>query len=203
MSHNTRKYLDQLFISKVRIKALKYFFQNQNEPIHLRGAVRELNEEINAVRRELSRMEKIGLLVSERRGNRKYFALSKEFPFFDELLGLVYKTFDIGADIINNQQKLGDIQFAVLTQGFTRSAPAGKHKVDLMIVGDNMHLQELKSIVDKTEKKLNRDIFYAVLSTSDFKVRKRRRDLFIQELFMQDLVVLVGDKVNLYAEVQD
>jgi hypothetical protein len=90
---NPKKYLEQLFISKVRVKALRYFFMHQQEVIHLRGAVRELDEEINAVRRELERMESIDLLITERKGNRKYFRLNQDFTFYDELLGVVFKSF--------------------------------------------------------------------------------------------------------------
>lgn len=194
---STRKYLDQLFISKVRIKALRYFFSNQRKPIHLRGAVRELNEEINAVRRELSRMEKIDLLISERKGNRKYFVLNNDFPFFDELLGITVKSFGMGSEIIDNVKALGDIKFAALTQGFTKGLPIGKHQVDLVIVGD-VNLPELKSIVEKEEKKLGRDIFYAVLSAADFDTRKKRKDQFVQELFMQDVVVLIGNRTHFF-----
>ena len=46
-------------------------------PIHLRGAVREFNEEINAVRRELNRLEEAKILLTEKRGNRKYFVLNQ------------------------------------------------------------------------------------------------------------------------------
>jgi DNA-binding transcriptional ArsR family regulator len=191
-----RKYLEQLFISKVRIKALKYFFTNQKTEIHLRAAVRELNEEINAVRRELARMEKIGLLNVERRGNRKYFKLNTEFVFFYELLAVVYKSFGMGSEIISGHKNLGEITFAVLTQGFTRGIPVGKHKVDLVIVGENINLTEIKAMVEREEKRLGRDIFYAVLTHSDFDVRQKRRDLFVTELFMQDLVVLLGDKAQ-------
>lgn len=191
-----RKYLEQLFISKVRIKAIRYFLTNQSAQIHLRAAVRELNEEINAVRRELSRMEKIGLLHVERRGNRKYFFLNSDFIFFYELLGLVYKSFGLGADILSSQKNLGQITFAVLTQGFTRNLPVGKHKVDLVIVGEHMNLAEVKALVEKEEKRIGRDIFYAVLTHSDFESRQKRRDLFVTELFMQDLVVLIGDKAQ-------
>lgn len=193
---NSRKYLEQLFISKVRIKALRYFFQNQNEEIHLRGAVRELDEEINAVRRELARMEKIGLVRAEHKGNRKYFVLNKGFVFYSELLGIVHKSFGLGSEIVNSRKQLGEITFAVLTQGFTRGMPVGKHKVDLVVVGENINLPDIKAMVEREEKRLGRDIYYAVLTHSDFDLRQKRRDLFVTELFMQDLVVLIGDKAE-------
>ena len=49
--------LKNLFISKVRISILTVFLSNINTPYHVRGLVRMLDEEINAVRRELINLE--------------------------------------------------------------------------------------------------------------------------------------------------
>ena len=53
--------------SKVRIKVLKLFLSDVSEMYHVRGIVRETKEEINAVRRELGRLEKAGFLKKESR----------------------------------------------------------------------------------------------------------------------------------------
>jgi hypothetical protein len=192
---NPKKYLDQLFISKVRIKAIKYFFTNTDKPIHLRGAVRELNEEINAVRRELSRMEAIKLLSGEKRGNRKYFTLNPDFVFFDELMGLVYKTFGLGGEILNAEKKLGDIQYALLTQKFVYKKPYGANNVDLVVIGD-VDLQVLDQIVTQEEQKTKSQIHYTVLSKSDFDTRRRRKDAFAAEIVNQQGLLLKGNKLE-------
>jgi hypothetical protein len=87
-----QKAVEYLFISKVRIKIVRLFFLHPDVAYHIRGVVREIGEEINAVRRELLRLEQIKLLKSERKGNRLYFVLQMDFPFFDELLSIMYKT---------------------------------------------------------------------------------------------------------------
>jgi hypothetical protein len=51
-----------IITSKVRIKILELFFSNIREIYHVRGIVREITEEINAVRRELAKLEKDGVL---------------------------------------------------------------------------------------------------------------------------------------------
>ncbi len=193
MNNNPRKYLDQLFISKVRIKAMKYFFQNPDRSIHLRGAVREFNEEINAVRRELTRMEEIKLVIAEKRGNRKNFRLNKEFVFFPELLGIVHKTFGLGGEIVTMQKKLGEIDFALLTQKFVYGQAYGTHKVDLVVVGE-VDLKQLAGLIEAEEHKLQREIHYTVLSRSDFELRRRRRDSFVVELMVQETLMLIGGK---------
>lgn len=193
-----QSFLEQLFISKVRIKAIDYFFTHANESIHLRAAVRELDEEINAVRRELSRMEEIGLVVAENKGNKKFFHLNRDFVFFDELLGFVFKSTGLGSEIIKQQNELGNVRFAVLTQGFTHGKPTGNHAVDLFIVGENVDLNAVKKIVDEEERRLSRDINYTILTPSDFEVRKRRKDSFVTELVNQHLLMLIGSGGEFY-----
>jgi hypothetical protein len=187
---NPRKYLDQLLISKVRIKAIKHFMTHPDDPIHLRAAVRELDEEINAVRRELSRLEVIRFLHTERKGNRKYFTLNKDFLYFDELQSIVFKTFGLGGEIVKNKTKLGEVEFAVLTKGFLNGIIS--ENLDLIVVGDGVQMSELDTIVSTEEKSLGRHINYTVLTSRDFDMHKRRRDNFILQIFSQDRVMLIG-----------
>ena len=69
--------LGDIITSKVRIKILELFLADLEEMYHVRGIVRETKEEINAVRRELQRLEKAGILKKEPRGNRLYYWLRK------------------------------------------------------------------------------------------------------------------------------
>lgn len=188
----THKTLEHLFISKVRIKALKYFLMNPDKPIHLRGAVREFKEEINAVRRELTRLESTKFIKSDSKGNRKYFELNGEHPFISELISVFHKTFGLGGEIVNNEKKLGDIEFAFLTPSFTKGIFMGIQIIDMVIVG-NIDLKVMEEIVTKAQYEFNKEIHYMVLKPSEFQLRKRRRDQLITDLLMQDLVVLLGN----------
>ncbi|MEI7579214.1 MAG: hypothetical protein WCJ58_04205 [bacterium] len=187
---NVFKSLDALFISKVRIKALKYFVLNPEVPIHLRGAVREFDEEINAVRRELSRLEEIGFLTSEPRGNKKYFALNSRHIFLDELTSIIHKSFGLGGAIVKNASKIGEVKFAVLTENYIRNL-AQANKVDLIVVGE-VNLDSLAAIVAEVEKNLNREVHYAVLKAAEFLLRKKRRDVFIMDFLMSNKTFLIG-----------
>jgi len=190
------KSIELLFVSKVRIKALEHFLLNPNDSIHLRGAVREFKEEINAVRRELMRLDEMGLITSEEKGNRKYFKLDLTHPFANELLGMLHKTKGIGAEIINNQNKLGQIEFAVLTPAFTKQVFYGDQIIDLAIVG-NINMSVLEKIIKKHEEDSGKEMHYTILSHNEFKTRKRRKDDFIMNLMVQDVVMLIGKQEDM------
>jgi hypothetical protein len=195
---NISKSLDYLFVSKVRIKALKYFFDNQDKPIHLRAIARELNEEINAVRRELLRLTEIRLLRENSRGNRKYYTLNPGFNLFDELNSMLTKSHGLGDKILKNQAKLGTIYFAAFTYSFTNNSHVSHKDIDLIIIGD-VNLDVLTEIIKESEEKYQREINYTVLRLGEFNLRKKRSDQFIISLLLSTKILLVGNREEFIA----
>lgn len=188
---STRKTLKQILISKVRIKALKYFALNPDQPIHLREAVRTLHEEINAVRRELDRLSEVGFLKVERQGNRKCFRVNVEHPYYDTIIHMMHKAYGLGGDIVTHASRLGKVNYAFLTNSYTHGVNQGMNKVDLMLVGE-VDMAQLADMVKKYEDKLDREIHYTVLKPHEFSLRKRRKDAFVMELLLQPKVMLIG-----------
>ena len=88
--------LKSLFVSKVRIKVLAKYMEDVNKSYHVRGLVRELGEEINAVRRELLSLKKAGLLESHKEGNKIMYTINKQCPILWELRSMFFKESDIG-----------------------------------------------------------------------------------------------------------
>ena len=112
--------LKDLFISKTRVKLLEIFLSDSTQMYHVRDLVRQIGEEINAVRRELARMESVGMVKKEPRGNRLYYWFRKDYVFFADLLSLVAKTTGLGAALIKNRSKLGRISLIMLSGRFVR-----------------------------------------------------------------------------------
>jgi len=103
--------LKYLIVSKVRVKILELLLTNPNEVFHVREITRRTNEEINAVRRELSHLEDSGFLTSERRANRLVYFFRSDNILYQDLLSMVYKTSGLGGKIVKNKSKLGKIKF--------------------------------------------------------------------------------------------
>jgi len=191
-----KKAVEYLFISKVRIKVLRLFFLHPDILYHIRGVVREIGEEINAVRRELLRLEEIKLLKSERKGNRLYFALQGNFPFYNEIMNIVYKAYGLGGEIIRCREELGDIKYALLTKSYTKSVRGGMNEVDLVLIG-SVNVPALTAAVQRAERQTGREINYTVLKDSEFILRKKRKDSFILSILQGSKVMLIGDEDEL------
>ena len=73
--------MEELIVSRVRVKLLQLFLSSKEPLLHVREIVRRVSEEINAVRRELARMEKYGVVSSEWRANRRVYRFRKDYLF--------------------------------------------------------------------------------------------------------------------------
>ncbi len=189
--------LGDIITSKVRIKILEIFFSNLKELYHVRGLVRETGEEINAVRRELTKMEADGILRKEARGNRIYYFVREEYPFFGDFISMVAKTTGLGASIIENRGKIGKISFVMFSGKFVRGRQRKREDdVDILIVGDIV-LPELASVIRVFESKIGHEINYTVMSREELDFRKKRRDPFLTGILAGSRVMIIGDEEDL------
>lgn len=189
--------LEDIIISRVRVKILTLFLSHPGKIFHVRDIVRKVNEEINAVRRELAHMEKAGMVAKEQRANRLFYSMRREYPLYYELLELIGKTSGIGWDIIKQKAKLGKLKFAMLSGRYLRGNPRKSGSdIDLLVVG-TLVLPELSQLVKAEEVRRGREINYTVMTEEEFAFRKRRRDPFILSILEGSRVMILGDEEEL------
>lgn len=185
--------LADLITSKSRVKLLNVFLTSPSEMYHVRELVRRTGDEINAVRRELSYLEKRSVLVREPRANRVYYSLDKNYLFYFDLLRLGAKTIGIGMEILKNRAKIGKIKYAMFSGKFARRLTKTPDEVDFLVVG-TIVLPELALLIREEEKRLGVEINYTVMSEEEFSFRKKKRDPFILSVLSGSRVMLLGDE---------
>lgn len=188
--------LQDIIVSKVRVKLLQLFYSNSTELYHVRELVRRTEEEINAVRRELANLFNAGLLKSEARGNRLYYWLNENYPIYNELLSIVAKETGLGGQIIKNRNRIGRINFCVFLGKFVRRAERKEDEVDILIVGEVV-MAEMAALVKAEEEKRGREINYTVMTNEEFVFRKKRRDPFLLGILSHGKVMILGDEEEL------
>ncbi len=182
--------LKQLFVSQVRVNILKLFLLRPAVSYHVREITRRVGTEINAVRRELANLVSLGMLQSSPQKNRIYYQIRRDFPFLDEVLGLVVKEEGIGKSIIKGRGA-GEVKFAFVSIPFLLGRVAETQDIDLLVVG-RVPLRKIGDIVKEEEKHRGQEINYAVLSEKEFEELKKRRDPTIINALLQPKVVLTS-----------
>lgn len=149
--------LEALISSKTRIKILLKFFLNSNTTAYLRSLATEFNDSSNAIRVELNRFEKAGLLLSSINGNKKIFQANTKHPLFSEIHNIVLKQFGIDRVIEKVVQNLGDVEQVYLIGEFSKGIDSDI--IDLMIVGA-IDKNYLINLVEKAENLISKKIRY-------------------------------------------
>src|SRR5680860_655105 len=103
--------LNKLFGSDARVKILNIFLTKPDGQYYLRQLARDLELQVNSVRRELINLEQIGLIIpviSEVKSKeKKYYAVNHDFLLFNELKSLFLKAQLLSTkDFAQNVQKI-------------------------------------------------------------------------------------------------
>ncbi|MEN4018847.1 MAG: nucleotidyltransferase domain-containing protein [Methanobacterium sp.] len=184
--------LKRIFTSKTRVKILTFFMINPEKEMFVREISRTINENINAVRRELSNLEQIGLLISKKEGNMKYYSVNKDFPIYEELKSIILKTEGVAKIINNNLSQIGEIKLAFIYGSFASGKANIQSDIDIFLVGELNEDQLIKEIL-KLEKTLSREINYVLFSADEFNQRINDEDPFVTNVLREPKIMIIGD----------
>jgi len=182
--------LEALVTSKVKRKLLVLFFTNPENKFYIRELSRKTDEETNAVRRELQKLENAGILFSRMEGNLKYYAVNRKCPISEELKKIILKTEGIGNVIKTGLQKSG-ILFAFIYGSYAEGEERKGSDIDLMIIG-NMPIEQFNKMISDLERKIGRDINYTIYPEKEF--LKKLSTGFIQDVIKGKKIMLVGEE---------
>ena len=125
--------IETLISSKTRIKLLMKFFINSHATAYLRSLESEFGESSNAIRVELNRLERAGMLVSQVNGNKKIFRANTEHPLFGEIHNILLKQIGLDRVIEDVVERLGEVERVFLIGEFSRGIDS--QIIDLVLIG--------------------------------------------------------------------
>lgn len=185
--------LQDLFSSKVRVKLLTHLFSHPEEQFYARSLTRQVEEHYNAVWQELNNLERVGLLVSERGANVKYYRLNPDFPIYEELKRIILKTSGLGQFLRGTLDHLGTVEWAFIYGSVAAGEEDFLSDVDLMLVGE-VDLLALSAVIARLEDQLGREISYLALDRAELVQRLADDDPFINNVLAGPKVMLIGDE---------
>lgn len=165
--------LDALITSKTRIKLLMKFFLNSSSESYLRNLEEEFGESTNAIRLELNKFEKAGLLNSRTEGNKKMFRANVKHPLFPNIHNLLLKHFGFDQIIEKVVKNLGDIEQVFLVGKFARGIDT--EIIDLIFMGEGLNKNYLAELIEKAEEMINRKIRYLVFTRTEMQKYLKQR----------------------------
>lgn len=183
---------DALF-TKTQQKVLALLYGKPDTSYFLREIIRLADVGRGTVVRELNKLCNAGLITVTPLGNQKHYQANRENPIFDELHGIVIKTFGI-ADVLRDS--LEDILPHVFKAFIYGSVAKGEARadsdVDLMIVTDDVSYTNLMARLEPAEKQIGRKINPTIFSLEEFEQRRRSGQSFMKRVLEQPTIDLTN-----------
>ncbi len=192
-----KSYIDKLLVSKVRKKLINFFIKDSSAELHMRGLVREISEEINAVRRELNNLEETGLLVSQKRGNRIYFKLNTKSPLAKPLRELFYLDDEHVAQLFDLTKDVGKVDALMIFENFFTQEYESDFDLDVLYIGD-VDVSILNGVISNMEKKTGRQLKTGLFNRRDLEFQLKKYDDFLIHNLSKFKIFLIGSDQDLF-----
>lgn len=152
--------LQNIITSKTRLRLLVKFFINVSNSGYLRGLAHEMNENTNAIRKELNNLSEAGYLIKEEQDSKVIYKANIHHPFFDILQALVRKHIGVDALVESIVERIGSISRVFLLGDYTKDIDV----IDVVIEGVGLNQEYINQLVPKIAKEIDKKI---TITTTD------------------------------------
>jgi len=180
---------DALF-PKTRQKVLAVLYGKPERSYYRNELFRRVGAGRGAVVRELTGLCEAGIITESRLGNQVHFQANPNCPIFDELRGIVIKSFGI-ADVLRERlsELLPNIEQAFVYGSIAKGTEDADSDIDVLIVSDDLTYSEIMATLEPSERQLHRVINPTIYSAKEYK-KKRRSKAFLKRVMEQPKVWL-------------
>ena len=192
---NNKTGLGDALFSKTQRQILGLLFGHPDKSFYAKEIVRFAGVGIGTVQRELEKLSSVGLLTIKKVGNQKHYQVNRKSAIFEELRGIVLKTFGVAEVLRQALGELADrIQAAFVYGSVAKGSDTADSDVDIMIIADNVSYDEVFSALSATEAKLGRTVSPTLYQIPEFKRKLASDSSFLTRIVDQPKIFLIGSQ---------
>ena len=189
--------LGKALFSKTQRQVLGLLFGNPGRSYYAKEIVRLAGVGIGTVQRELEKLSGAGLLSVKRIGNQKHYQAERQSPIFEELHGIVLKTFGVGDVLRLAMADLAvQIKVAFVYGSVAKGTENVQSDIDVMIISDELSYDRVFSALSPVESKLGRTINPTLYKPSEFR-EKLTDSSFLRRVMEQPKIFLNGTESDI------
>jgi predicted nucleotidyltransferase len=190
--------LSNALFSKVQQRVLALIFGQAERSFYTSEIMRSVQSGTGAVERELSRLQRSGLVSVERIGNQKHYRANQQSPIFAELQSLVIKTVGLTGPLRKSLEPCADkIKTAFVYGSVAKGMDTARSDIDLMVIGDDLNYSELYAALQNVESVLGRKVSPTFLSPKDWRRKASEKGSFIGKVNALPKVFIFGSEKDL------
>lgn len=197
--------LTALFGNQAKVKILRLFLFNEAVPFTTKEIIDRVKCPSAVVKKELNIMAKVDIIrkkqvskeVQVTRGSKvsvkkiqgQGYSLNTKFAYVEPLKNLLTIT-SLHADesLAKRFTNAGRIKMFVASGVFIQNWDS---RVDLLIVGDELNLTKIESVIKTIESEIGKEIAYSAFETQDFEYRYGIHDRLVRDILDYPHVTLL------------
>lgn len=190
--------LSKIFWSKCRAKLLEKFILDYDswdkEWFHMRLLARDLDEQINSVKRELDNLSSLWILKYKSDLKKKIFFVNKNFSFLNEFIQIFLKNYDPFDKIKKYFLDKKDLELIIINEKIKRKlVTESKAILDIFLIWE-IDRDDLNDFLASVF--YNRKVKYAIISTPDFYDRLSYWDKLIKNILNEQWNLIIKDNLK-------
>lgn len=172
--------LSKLFGSETKVKTMRLFLFNPENSFNIGEISDRVKSDSSKVRREVSTLEKMGMVKKKTLSGKSYFYLNKQFEYLGALQNFLVNTEPLNdKELIKKITKLGSVKL-IITAGVFIQEP--ESRVDILVVGDNIKTGSLDNTIRVLESEIGKELRYTYFTSEDFRYRLSMCDKLTRDI---------------------
>lgn len=187
--------IGNVLFTKTQQKVLGLLYGQPYKSFYLNEIVRLSDIGRGTIKRELERMTASGIIIQKRIGNQNHYQANESCPVYQELLGIVRKTFGI-ADVIKTALTpiFDRILFAFIFGSIAKSEDSSKSDIDLLVISDKLTYSEVMERLIEVEGSLGRVVNPTIYDLNQIKQKLKQDNAFVARIIEQPKIWIKEDQ---------
>lgn len=192
--NNTSNIGGALF-TKTQQKILRLLFGQPEKSFYSKELVDRAGIGTGTVLRELEKLSEAGLLTVKKIGNQKHYQANPSSPVFEELKGIVRKTFGLSDPLrLALDQFKGRIKVAFIYGSVAKGSDTAGSDIDLMLISDQLTYPDLLVSFSELETQLGRQLNPTIYTGEEFRGKIIAGSNFVVRVIEQPKIFLIGSQ---------
>lgn len=182
---------DALF-TETQQKVLGLLYGQPQRSFYTKEILRLTGMGVATIKRELDRMLAAGILRMTRIGNQHHYQANPQCPIYDELLGIVKKTFGVTEVIRLALEPLaGKIKRAFVFGSLASGKETAASDIDLLIIGE-AGFTEVVGALHPVQETLGREVNPKIYRREEWTQMMDAKDAFVMEVMTKPRLDVIG-----------
>ncbi len=157
------KMLNSLITSKTRLRLLVKFFINATNAGYLRGLATEMQENTNAIRKELNNLSEAGYILRTDSNGKIMYQANTNHPLFSTLQTLLRKHLGIDQIVETVVERMGEVSRIFIVGDYAQGIDSGE--IEVIIEGSHLNEDYIEQLLPKIKNEINKEIKVQITKT--------------------------------------